>query len=348
MNRMTNWMDYLFTRQRWVIHIFFWLFVLALYVIFFGRKNNNYVQTFFFVGLLMPVTIFTTYFLNYYLVPNYLMKERYTYFATYFIYALIGSLFLEMLISVLTFIVIAELNIHDMSPASIDLFFLLASLLMVVFFAMGIKMLLHWKKSKEDYQKLMLDKIETELKFLKVQLNPHFLFNTLNNLYYLTTQKSDRAPQAILQLSEILDYVLHQGKSMLVPLENELKQVDNYIALELLRYEDRIQIDKSIEGDITAKQIGPMMLITLIENAFKHGVMKTTRRAWIKIEIACLPERTEISISNNGRDAKQGSGIGLDNLRSQLEHLYPQKHSLQINTDKPDEFVVKLILGSSL
>ncbi len=346
MNRTTNWMDYLFTRQRWVIHILFWLLVLALYVIFFGRKNNNYVQTFFFVGLLMPVTIFTTYFLNYYLVPNYLMKERYAYFATYFIYALIGSLFLEMMISALTFIVMAEYNIHDMSPASIDLFFLLASLLMVVFFAMGIKMLLHWRQSKEDYQKLMLDKIETELKFLKVQLNPHFLFNTLNNLYYLTTQKSDKAPQAILQLSEILDYVLHQGKAMLVPLENELKQVDNYIALELLRYEDRIQIDKKIEGDIAAKQIGPMMLITLIENAFKHGVMKTAGKAWIRIHIDCAPARTIIQISNSGRPAKQGTGIGLDNLRSQLNHLYPQKYSLQIEDDKADQFSVQLVLNS--
>jgi LytS/YehU family sensor histidine kinase len=348
MNRTTNWMDYLFTRQRWVIHIFFWLIVLAFYVIFFGRKNSNYLQTLFFVGLLMPITIFTTYFLNYYLVPNYLMKERYAYFATYFIYALIGSLFLEMLISALTFIMIAELNIHDMSPASIDLFFLLASLLMVVFFAMGIKMLLHWRQSKEDYQKLMRDKIEAELKFLKVQINPHFLFNTLNNLYYLSTEKSEKAPQAILQLSEILDYVLHQGKAMLVPLENELKQVDNYIALELLRYEDRIQIDKAIEGNVADHSIGPMMLITLIENAFKHGVMKTAGKSQIKMNIKCTSGRTEISISNSARGTKQGAGIGLENLRSQLDHLYPQRFSLRIDADKPGEFSVNLILGARI
>jgi LytS/YehU family sensor histidine kinase len=348
MNRVTNWMDYLFTHQRWVIHILFWLLVLAFYVIFFGRKNSNYLQTFFFVGLLMPITVGTTYFLNYYIVPVYLMKERYAYFAVYFVYTLIGSLFLEMMISALTFIVMAEVNIHDMSPASIDLFFLLASLLMVVFFAMGIKMLLHWRQSKEDYQKLMRDKIETELRFLKVQLNPHFLFNTLNNLYYLSTEKSEKAPQAILQLSEILDYVLHQGKSMMVPLEQELKQVDNYIALELLRYEDRIRIDKAIEGNVEDHAIGPMMLITLIENAFKHGVMKTTGNAWIKMEIACSPERLEISISNSGRDAKQENGIGLANLRSQLNHLYPQRHSLLINTYRHDEFEVKLILGASI
>lgn len=348
MNRTTKWMDYIFTRQRWVIHIFFWLFVLALYVIFFGRKNSNYLQTLFFVGLLMPVTIFTTYFLNYYLVPHYLMKERYEYFAIYFIYTLVGSLFLEMMISALTFIVIAELNIHDMSPASIDLFFLLASLLMVVFFAMGIKMLLHWRQSKEDYQKLMRDKIEAELKFLKVQIHPHFLFNTLNNLYYLSTEKSERAPQAILQLSEILDYVLHQGKSMLVPLENELRQVDNYIALELLRYEDRIQIDKTIEGNVVDHSIGPMMLITLIENAFKHGVMKTAGKSWIKMNIKCTLGRTEIFISNSRRDVKEGTGIGLENLLSQLDHLYPQKHSLQIDADKPDKFSINLILGASI
>ena len=343
MNRIANGMDYLFTRQRWVIHIFFWLIVLAFYVIFFGRKNNNYLQTFFFVGLLMPVTISTTYLLNYYLVPNYLMKERYGYFAVYFIYALIGSLFLEMMISVLTFIVMAEVNIHDMSPASIDLFFLLASLLLVVFFAMGIKMLLHWRQSNVDYQKLMRDKVEAELKFLEVQINPHFLFNTLNNLYYLSTEKSERAPQAILQLSEMLDYVLHQGKSMLVPLTQELKQVDNYIALELLRYEDRIQIDKTIEGNIADQQIGPMMLITLIENAFKHGVMKTVGKSWIKMKVVGKPERIEVSLTNSWRGDPSGNGIGLENLKSQLNLQYPGYHSLEV-VARSDEFSVNLVL----
>ncbi|MBI3220781.1 MAG: histidine kinase [Bacteroidetes bacterium] len=344
MSRPTHWMDYLFTRQRWIIHVFFWLLVLALYVIFFGRKNNNYLQTFFFVGLLMPITIFTTYFLNYYLVPNYLMKERYGYFVTYFIYTVIGSLFLEMLISALTFIVMAETNIHAMSPASIDLFFLLASLLVVVFFAWGIKMLLHWRQSKEDFQKLMRDKVEAELNFLKVQLNPHFLFNTMNNLYYLTTQKSEQAPQAILQLSEMLDYALHQGKLMRVPLENELKQVDNYIALEMLRYEDRIQLEKRITGETSYHQIGPMMLITLIENAFKHGVMKVAGNSWIRIAIHCTSEKADITISNSKRSEKMESGIGLDNLKRQLEHLFQDHYQLDLITDQPEEFSVRLQL----
>ncbi len=344
MSRAGDLIDHIFTRRRWVIHLFFWLFVLAFYVIFFGRKNSNYLQTFFFVGLLMPVTIGTTYFLNYYLVPRYLMRERYGFFVLYFIYTLLGSLFLEMMIAMLTFIVMAEVNIRDMSPASIDIFFLLTSLLMVVFLGVAVKMLLHWRQSKEEYQKLMRDKVEAELRFLKVQLNPHFLFNTLNNLYYLTTQKSEKAPQAILELSEMLDYVLHQGKSVFVPLADELKQVDNYIALELLRYEDRVDVSKEIAGLTLEHTIGPMMLITLIENAFKHGVMTSAGKSWISIKVACGPDRTDITISNGWRNDFRGKGIGLDNLRSQLEHLYPEKHSMKIDMEKQGEFSVNLLL----
>lgn len=345
MRRVENLADNLFIHKRWVVHVLFWLLVLAFYAVFFGRENSNYLQTLFFVGLLMPVTIGTTYFLNYYLVPRYLMKERYGFFLLYFVYTLIGSLFLEMMIAMLTFIVMAQLNIRDMSPASVDIFFLLTSLLVVVFFGVAIKMLLHWRQSKEDYQKLMRDKVEAELRFLKVQLNPHFLFNTLNNLYYLAAQKSDKAPQAILELSEILDYVLHQGQKPFVPLEHELKQLDNYVALEMLRYENRVQVTKVVTGETGGHLIGPMMLITLIENAFKHGVMKSAGKSWINIRLDCTDKAMTIQISNSWKWSPTSIGIGLENLRSQLAYLYPRRHVFQVEADKPDEFSVKLTLN---
>jgi len=345
MKRLDSLLDYFFTRQRWVIHILFWLLILTFYVVFFGRKNSNYFQTLFFVGLLMPVTIGTTYFLNYYLVPRYLMKERYGFFILYFIYTLLGSLFMEMMIAMLTFIVMAEVRIKEMSPASIDIFFLLTSLLMVVFFGVAIKMLLHWRTSKEEYQKLMRDKVEAELKFLKIQLNPHFLFNTLNNLYYLTTEKSDKAPQAILQLSEMLDYVMHSSKSVFVPLEKELKQVENYIALELLRYEDRVNITTKFSDDLNTYEIGPMILITLIENAFKHGVMPIAGKAWIKLIVEEQESGLMILISNSASGTNPGNGIGLENLRSQLYHLYGDEYQLNIENTKVNEFSVNLILN---
>jgi LytS/YehU family sensor histidine kinase len=345
MNRIVNFIDYLLTRKRWVIHILFWLFILMFYVIFFGRKNSNYLLTFFFVGLLMPVTIGTTYFLNYYLVPRYLMKDRFAFFILYFIYTILASLFLEMMISLLTFLVMAGLNMKNMSPSSIDIFFLLTSLLMVVFLGVAIKMVWHWRKSKEDYQHLMKEKVETELKFLKTQLNPHFLFNTLNNLYFLATEKSDKAPAAILALSEILDYVLHSGKTMLVPIESEWKQVTNYIALELLRYEDRVQITTHFTNQEENCTIGPMILITFIENAFKHGVMPTAGKSWITMNIACAERKIHISVANSWLNRKSGSGIGLQNLRSQLDLLYKERYSLIVDSSVANEFRVTLVLN---
>jgi len=345
MSRIENFVDYLFTRQRWVIHVLFWLFILAFYVIFFGRTNSNYLLTFFFVGLLMPVTIGTTYFLNYYLLPRYLMKERFGFFILYFIYTILGSLFLEMMIALLTFLVMAGVNMKNMSPSSIDIFFLLTSLLMVVFLGVAIKMVWHWRKSKEDYQHLMKEKVETELKFLKTQLNPHFLFNTLNNLYFLATEKSDKAPAAILALSEILDYVLHSGKNMLVPIESEWKQVQNYIALELLRYEDRVQITTRFENQEKGYMIGPMILITLIENAFKHGVMPVAGKSWIAMNIICSEREIHISTANSWLNKKSGSGIGLQNLRSQLNLLYKEGYSLIVDSTVPNEFRVTLVLN---
>lgn len=345
MARLEDFLDTVFLKQRWLIHLFFWSAVLLWYAIFFGRENSNYLQTLFFVGLLMPVTIATSYFLNYYLVPHFLLKEKYGLFVLYFIYTLIVSLFLETMISVLTFVILAEFNIRNMSPASIDLFFLLTSLLSVVLLALAIKLLLHWRKSKEDYQKLMLEKTEGELRFLKAQLNPHFLFNTLNNLYYLTTQKSDLAPKAILQLSEILDYVLYTGKKTFVPFEQEWHHMENYIALERLHYEDRLNIDTSIKGDIKPCMISPMILITLVENAFKHGVMKSKDKSWVRIEAEFRDQNLYIVMQNSTRkETNSQCGIGLQNLRGQLNLLYRDRHELVIKDTVPDQFSLSLTL----
>src|SRR5688572_26720241 len=336
--------DRLFTHRRWLAHVFFWFAILGFYVLFFGRKNDNYSLTFFFVGLLMPVTIGTTYFVNYSLIPRYLLNGKYFLFGLYFLYTLLGSLFLETSIALITFIVMAEVKIKSMSPASIDVIFLLTSLLMVIFFAIGIKMLLHWKQSKEDYQMLMREKVETELKFLKTQLNPHFLFNTLNNLYYLATVKSDKAPQAILCLSDVLDYVLKEGKSTFVTLDRELKHLRNYVDLELLRYEDRAKVDINVFGKPENHIIGPMMLIILMENAFKHGVGPVAESPWVRMSVTCDDKHVNINIHNGRKNRMKGHGIGLENLQSQLNFLFGEKFQLIINDNNPEEFGISLTI----
>jgi LytS/YehU family sensor histidine kinase len=223
--------------------------------------------------------------------------------------------------------------------------FLLTSLLMVVFLGVAIKMILHWRQSREDYQKLMREKIESELKFLKAQLNPHFLFNTLNNLYYLSSQKSDRAPQAILQLSEMLDYLLISGKAIFVPLADELKQVDNYIALEHMRYQDRVKIAKHVSGDLLKGKIAPMILITLIENSFKHGVMPAVETGWIDLSLIVDDEWINIVLRNCHRGSTSGQGVGLENLKSQLDLIYKDDYDLKISrNDGEHEVTLKLMI----
>jgi sensor histidine kinase YesM len=345
MNRLVIWLDDVMTRKRWLLHVVFWVAIILLYGVFFGRRNNNYLQTLFFVGLLMPVVIAATYFFNYYLIPRFIIVGRYRLFILYSCYTILTAVFLEMMVALLTFLVMAELRVHNMSPASVDIFFLLSSFLVVLFLGVAIKMVSFWRQSKNDYQALARERIEMELKFLKVQLNPHFLFNTLNNLYYLTTEKSDKAPQAILQLSEMLDYVMHSSKSVFVPLEEELNQVENYIALELLRYEDRVSITTKFSDDLNTYEIGPMILITLIENAFKHGVMPIAGKAWINFIVQEKEGSLCISISNSASSTKPGNGIGLENLRSQLHHLYKDGYQLNVENTKSNEFSVNLILN---
>jgi hypothetical protein len=346
MNRLITWLDDIIIKKRWILHVAFWLATLLLYSIFFGRRNNNFLLTLFFVGLLMPVVVASTYFFNYYLIPRFMIRGRYFLFLLYSVYTILSALFLEIMVALLTFLVMAELRIQNMSPASVDIFFLLASFLLVLFLGVAIKMVSHWRQSKTDYQALMLEKIEMELRFLKAQLNPHFLFNTLNNLYFLSTEKSEHAPKAILALSEILDYVMRSGKKVFVPLTSELKQVENYIALELLRYEDRVQISWNVTGNIDQQEIGPMIVITLIENAFKHGVMPVTGKSFIGISLNAHENQIDISVRNSNHHTQTGNGIGLLNLKSQLDHLYHNKYKMKIDTEKHDEFVVTLVLNS--
>jgi LytS/YehU family sensor histidine kinase len=211
-----------------------------------------------------------------------------------------------------------------------------------------VKLLLHWRSSKEDYNKLMLEKLENELRFLKTQLNPHFLFNTLNNLYYLTLEKSDLAPKAVLQLSEILDYVLHTAKDNFVPIEQEWRQLENYIQLESLHYQGRISVETTLTGATPHHFMPPMVLMTLLENAFKHGVGNSKGKSWIKLKVECGINEILISLHNLiGERRTIHGGIGLSNLRGQLDMLYPGRYQIIIDNQNQQEFFISLRLKTN-
>lgn len=332
------------------MHLVFWSAVLVFYTLFFGYKSVDYKITFSFVIILLPVTIITTYFLNYVLIPKYLFEKRYAKFFLYFIYTLIVSFYIEMGTIMLIFIAVAELNISELHPSNTNAILLIAGMYVVVFLGVAVKLVNHYTRSQVEIEKLKKEKIEAELKFLKSQLHPHFLFNTLNNLYALTLERSDKASDVVLKLSELLDYILYKCNAELVSLGQEVKQINNYIELEKLRFGDRLYVDFSPFQFTPTAMIPPMLLMTLVENSFKHGVSNTMLRSWIKIDLKLEHDQLIFNIMNSKQnvvDAKpeKAGGIGLQNLQNRLSLIYKDNYTLRIE-EKKSSFGVRLVIKS--
>jgi len=178
---------------------------------------------------------------------------------------------------------------------------------------------------------------EAELQLLKGQLNPHFLFNTLNNLYGLSVIKSDKLPGLMLQLSDLLRYSLYQTKDRHVPLTNEIKYLKNYLELERLRLDDEVELSLNIEGQTEGVMIAPMLLIVFVENAFKHFSAAKEQAAYIKVDVK-IEEEQLYFVCKNSKDPQattspreqNASGIGLSNVRQRLALLYPKQHQLEV------------------
>ena len=192
-------------------------------------------------------------------------------------------------------------------------------------------------------------KTEVELKALKAQINPHFFFNTLNSIYSMALDKDERLPGTILQLSELMRYFLYVSRDNFIPLEKEMTVLDNYIALQKIRSDSKLNFEIKRSGEINGHQIAPLLLITFLENAFKHGAKGSSEKLFIYLNTIIEKNKLIFSIENNKGyvdEIKTGeyNGLGLENVKRQLELLYPGKHSLKISNEQ-DSFKVQLQLN---
>jgi sensor histidine kinase YesM len=193
-------------------------------------------------------------------------------------------------------------------------------------------LLLMWFYQQWKWLKtLEAKKSKAELSLLKSQINPHFFFNTLNNLYGLIIEKSDDAPNVVLKLSDIMRYTIYMGKEDLVPLKDEIEYLKNYIELHKIRYQKTVDIVFNHSQD-DGCQIAPLLFIIPLENAFKHGVESLTEDAFIHINMRIENDIIHFDIENNfeEQEANATAGIGIDNLKQRLKLLYPNKHQIQI------------------
>lgn len=196
----------------------------------------------------------------------------------------------------------------------------------------------HWK----SLQTLKEEKVKAELRLLKTQVNPHFLFNTLNNLYGLTVEKSDDAPKLVLKLSDLLRYTIYHGEKEVVLLEQEIHYLENYIELQKIRYHKNVDIKFDCKFDNTIK-IAPLLFIILVENAFKHGVELLTEDAYVYIHLETIKNSIKFEVENNFKlcNPQIKKGIGLENLTNRLQLMYSNKYNLDIEK-KNNVYNVKL------
>jgi LytS/YehU family sensor histidine kinase len=211
--------------------------------------------------------------------------------------------------------------------------------------ASAFKMYKHYYLKDLRNQQLQKENMDAQIRILMAQVHPHFLFNTLNNIYSQAQEESPRSAKMLMELSSMLRYVLDEGSKEKVPLENELQMIKDYIHLEMIRYDEKLDIHVSLPGKTDDVYIAPLLLLPFIENCFKHGTSKMIEHPWINLSIE-LDHLTLKMILTNGKKRTDGKeldrkGKGIENVSSRLDLLYKNKHKLEIKEDD-EVFIVNL------
>ena len=351
MNTINTLISY-FQKSRALRHIVFWIAMLFLNVPkgVIRHENDPLYTILIMFGSILIAQILASYYFAYYVIPKFLLKRKYLKAVLLFI---IGSYVFSALGRIMIVHVGEELVRkppfiqEPISEILTDwrklLVSYIPSIYSVALIFLFVKYFLEYRKIKEKDLSLSKEKSEAELKTLKAQLNPHFLFNTLNNIYSLSIINSPKTSTSISKLSEILDHVLYRCNGKYVLLSSEIELLKNFIELEKLRYDERLQVslNTTIENDI---EIPPLILLSLVENAFKHGAGEDSGSPKIDIDVLSKDSMFKFKISNTvSKDygIKNKESIGLSNIRKQLDLICGNNYTLNIEPDD-DKFTVNL------
>lgn len=353
--------DFIFTNEKpakYYRHIVFWL----------GQ--------FIFWGFWAAVFFYGPFweFLNFQLRNKqyFILDISYTYVIAYYLYSkfLLGNQRVHFYISVfiltaVTYIlfILHRFWIFDVTNQSRDEQLLMTWYISMNFIISGppvvcaifltIKMLKKYYIKMQEKIVLTQENANAELQLLKAQVHPHFLFNTLNNIYSFALNQSPQAGILVTKLSGVLGYMIHECDEKLVPLEKELKLIEDYMGLEKVRYGNRLNMKVNIHGDFENKLIAPLLMIPFIENSFKHGTSQMLRHPWVRLQITSVGNQLFFNLSNSKPSltapGKLNKGIGLNNVKKRLQLLYPGKHQLDIySTDDSFSVNMQILLENKL
>lgn len=346
----SNLERFLSPKYRVWSHVLFWLGYMLFFTILDASFYDDYWKAFLKVVTTMPLKMAATYLTLYVFIPNLLDQKKYASFAGLF---LVMGVFFGYSARAMLHIYWVPTYVPDYDYAEYPLTHLgkaagnMISVYTVVFAASAIKLLKRNYQNEKITEQLNREKLDAELKFLKSQIHPHFLFNTLNNLYALTLTNSPQSSEVVLKLSNLLDYMLYECNVKLIPLRKEVNQIKNIIELERLRYGNRLEVAFTATGDISNKQVPPLLMLPFIENAFKHGVSKGTDESFISIDLNVKENELTLRVENSKvaddpqKDADYTKGIGLKNVRRRLELIYGTQYNLQV-FEEEEVFMIAL------
>lgn len=340
--------DFIFSsRYRVWRHIIYWSFHIIIWATFwvvigapvsFGRQLLN-------MAMWVPVFILFSYPLVYGAIPHLLLKGKVIQFFLLILAWGGAGLYIDVGYRSYVLIPVQEaMGLDNILPRG-PLAFCYLCMTTSAASPMIIKFFKLWTIKQRDWMRAQQEKITAELQLLKAQVHPHFLFNTLNNIYSFSMEGSPKTPGLILKLSSLLSYMLYDCKTEEVRLEKEIEIMKNYIDLEKERYGNKIEVSWSVEGDIKDRFIAPLIMLPFLENSFKHGLSEQIEKPWLGVDISVKHDtlRCKIANSKNEYVPYNNNGIGINNVKKRLEFIYSGKHELKIN-DEGNFFVISMLI----
>jgi sensor histidine kinase YesM len=307
---MDNFFSRLVLSDRWSYrlgrHILFWMacwtFMGFIYGFLYGngQQQPNFLRSYVESFIYLPQHMLLSYGIIYFILPKYILRNRY--------WIGIAGIFVLILIAAVLSPVIQGVIINPMrgwigAPIKHNSFFLsfmggLRGSMTIGGFAVAIKLVKHWYFKKEENETLEKEKLKAELQLLRGQLHPHFVFNTLNSIYSLALQKSDRTPETILKLSEFMRYMFKDCTGNSIALKKEIHMLENYIDLARARFQQRLEITVHIEGDFENQHIAPLIFLPFVENSFKYGASEMLEHGWISLDLLVVDNLLKFKVIN--------------------------------------------------
>ena len=325
------------------IHVIMWLVALAAHMTFFGQFFDFWTNLLRAISNTIPMA--AIFYINLWLVNRFFEEGKYLVYFLSILVLLVGFTIIRVQLNILFPEV--RFNFQAMED-NYQRAWQIASFTTntgIVLISMLFQIQQNRLKEEKKVQEILTRQNEAQLQFLRAQINPHFLFNTLNNIYSLAVVRSEKTSEMVLKLSNLLRYVIYEGKSKKVPLASEVEHIREYIGLFQMRSEEALNIDFETKGKPEGIMIEPMILIPIVENCFKHCDFDTNENAFVKIELNCIDGRLSFHTTNSKNDQNtqkdKVGGVGTENIRKRLALKYKDQHKLDIH-DKKHEFTVDL------